>query len=214
MKHDVENSRIWVSRISFAVAGAAFGALVLGACQQGQIETQSERMPAAKIVPAGPATEAPKSAAPEPAKPAEVAEKTEAPPKPAEKPVEVSPKTETAVVPGALTVKRLNVTTEIKEREPVATTALTVGEDPMLAFVEMQNEADVDQKIVVTFEREGHKKVGFVELTIPADKTRWRTWAQTRNIKAPGEWTAVVSTADGTELARTTFEVSAAVGDG
>lgn len=213
MKHAAENSRIWISRISFAVAGAAFGALVLGACQQGQIETQSERLPAAKIEPAAPASETPKSGAPEPAKPAEATEKAEAPPKQAPEPVEKSLEVP-ATIAGALTVKRLSVTTEIKEREPVATSSLTLGKEPMLAFVEMQNEADVDQKIVVTFEREGEKKVGFVELTIPADKTRWRTWAQTRNIKAPGEWTAVVSTADGTELARTSFEVSAAVGDG
>jgi hypothetical protein len=118
------------------------------------------------------------------------------------------------VVEGALEVKRLTVTTEIKDREPVAANTFTLGEDLVLAFVELKNSADVDQKVVITFEREGAKKVGFVELTIPGNQQRWRTWGQTRNIKAPGEWTAVVSTEDGTELSRASFQVSAAVGEG
>jgi hypothetical protein len=226
--NDQDLNRRWVSRVSFGLAAAALTGLVYGGCQRGEgVQTHSERAPAAaKAAPVSPGSDAEKARATEPstadgtnpmAKTKLVA-KTDEKPEQAKKPEADSddkePGGKAAVVDGALSVKRLTVTSEIKDREPVADSEFTLGDDSILAFVEMKNDADVAQKIVITFERAGAHKVGFVELEIPAHQPRWRTWAQTRNIRAAGEWTAVVSSEDGKELARTGFQVSPAVGDG
>lgn len=117
-------------------------------------------------------------------------------PKGAEKPVE-----------GAPLVKRLIIASDVKEREPIELTDAKI-ENPIVAFVELKNPAEQDTDVVVTFEHAGGTKVGFVELTIPAKSPRYRTWARTRNIKTPGEWSAVVTSKSGEELARTTFQVA------
>jgi hypothetical protein len=49
--------------------------------------------------------------------------------------------------------------------------------------------------------------VGHVKLTVPGTSERFRTWGNTRLIRDPGHWVAVVSTADGVELGRAPFEV-------
>lgn len=104
-------------------------------------------------------------------------------------------------------VKRLIIASDIKEREPVELTDAQV-EQPVVAFVELKNAEETDMGVVVTFEHEDGKKVGFVELTVPGKSPRYRTWARTRNIKTPGEWTAIVTSASGEELARKTFQVA------
>jgi hypothetical protein len=60
----------------------------------------------------------------------------------------------------------------------------------------------------VVFQHESGHEVGLVELAVPAEKTRWRTWAQTEMIKATGKWTAIVRAADGAELGQQGFFVS------
>jgi hypothetical protein len=226
--NDQDLNRRWVSRVSFGLAAAALTGILYGGCQRSEgVQTHSEQAPAAaKMAPASPGSDAEKSRATEPstADGTKPVAKTEEKPEQAKKPEadaddkdkdkDKQPGGKAAVVDGALSVKRLTVTSEIKDREPVADSEFTLGDDSILAFVEMKNDADVAQKIVITFERAGAHKVGFVELEIPAHQPRWRTWAQTRNIRAAGEWTAVVSTEDGKELARTGFQVSPAVGDG
>jgi hypothetical protein len=42
---------------------------------------------------------------------------------------------------------------------------------------------------------------------VPAHSRRWRTWAQTRRIREPGAWDAVVRSQEGQELSRTKFQV-------
>jgi hypothetical protein len=49
--------------------------------------------------------------------------------------------------------------------------------------------------------------VGHVKLTVPGAAERFRTWGNTRMIRDPGRWEAVVSTVDGVELGRASFEV-------
>jgi hypothetical protein len=103
-------------------------------------------------------------------------------------------------------VKRLNVTHAIENREPVSAADLKLGDNPILAFVELANTSTDEQRIVVTFEHAG-KSVGHVQLRVPGQSRRWRTWGQTRQIREPGEWQAVVRSEDGKELSRTTFSV-------
>jgi hypothetical protein len=109
----------------------------------------------------------------------------------------------------ALHIKRLVITHAVQSREPLAAEALIAG-SPVYAFLELANRGDASGRIVVTFEREGAKPVGHVELEVPAETTRWRTWGKTALIKEPGSWDAVIKSADGRELGRQTFEVKGA----
>jgi hypothetical protein len=107
-----------------------------------------------------------------------------------------------------LSVSRLVVTSAIEKREPVTTASFTAGSESVYAFIELGNTGKEERDIVVTFEHESGRKVGFVELKVPAKQTRWRTWGRTGQIKTPGKWTAVIRVKDGAELSRESFEVS------
>jgi hypothetical protein len=104
-------------------------------------------------------------------------------------------------------VRRLVIASNVDDREPVKLERGAVDQ-PVVAFVEMRNLAPVDSKIVVTFEHESGKKVGFIELAIPKESSRYRTWGRTHNIRDVGKWTAIVATEGGQELARESFSVS------
>ena len=104
-------------------------------------------------------------------------------------------------------VKRLVIASAVQEREPVELEEGKVSE-PILAFVELKNLSESESGVVVTFEHESGKKVGFVELSVPAESNRYRTWARTRNIQEAGTWTAIVQSKTGEELARKTFTVA------
>ncbi len=103
-------------------------------------------------------------------------------------------------------VQRLVVARDVKDREPVDAGGMTVSE-PVVAFLEMKHLGSDEAALVVTFEHEGGKKVGFIELSVPGESPRFRTWGRTRNIKDSGSWVAVVTTKDGVELARQEFTV-------
>ena len=106
-----------------------------------------------------------------------------------------------------LTIKRLVLTNAIEDREPAKIEGFRSGDGPVVAFIEAKNVHAVSQKIVVTFEHTSGTKVGFVKLEIPENSTRWRTWARSTHINKAGEWTAVVRSFDGQELARESFSV-------
>ena len=105
-----------------------------------------------------------------------------------------------------LKVKRLVVTHDIEQREPVAVDTLATDKQ-VVAFVELANDGADACEVEVTFVQEGKPPVGHIKLEVPGETRHWRTWARTRMVKSPGEWEAVVSTTDGTELARTKFVV-------
>ena len=104
-------------------------------------------------------------------------------------------------------VKRLVIASAVQEREPVELEEGKVSE-PILAFLELKNIGESESGVVVTFEHESGKKVGFVELSVPAESNRYRTWARTRNIQESGTWTAIVQSKTGEELARKSFTVA------
>jgi hypothetical protein len=106
----------------------------------------------------------------------------------------------------ALEIRRVVVTHAIENREPAIASELSIGDAPILAFVELANSGEEEQRVIVTFER-GGSSVGHVKLRVPGESRRWRTWGQTRRIQEPGEWQAVVRTEDGHELSRTAFVV-------
>lgn len=121
---------------------------------------------------------------------------------------ETAAEEEKAADSSGLEIKRLVVTDEVKDREPAETGALEAGAGPVYAFVELVNKAAGEAGIVITFEHESGKKVGYVELDVPGDQSRWRTWGRTRMIREPGRWEAVVRGTDGRELGRQSFEVT------
>lgn len=123
-----------------------------------------------------------------------------------DKPASVTKSSEVAAAKGPIRVKRLLVTHRIEGREPVAA-KLAVSDDVIYAFAEVENPAADERRILISFERDGKRPIGNVPLSVPPSHKRFRTWGGTRLIDAPGRWQAVVRADDGTELARTSFDV-------
>lgn len=116
--------------------------------------------------------------------------------------------TEIKAASDGLKLKRFVVTHKIQNREPIASDDFTLGSAPVYAFVEFENSAHDARGVRVMFQNQDTKAtVGHVKLTVPGTSERFRTWGNTRMIKDPGHWVAVVSTADGVELGRAPFEV-------
>jgi len=111
-----------------------------------------------------------------------------------------------------LSVKRLVVTSGVKDREPVSSAdALPSDGSPIYAFAELSNPHGESENVRITFERKGGaERVGNVTLPVPAKVSRHRTWATTRFIRAAGVWEAVLWNESGGELGRTSFEVGTA----
>ncbi len=108
-------------------------------------------------------------------------------------------------------IKRLSVTTGIENREPLEMDHVELGQSPIYAFVELSNPSDEPQEVVITFENPEGPSVGHVTLTVPANQPRWRTWGRTRMVQNAGEWSAVVKTVDGDEIARQDFSVESPI---
>jgi hypothetical protein len=117
--------------------------------------------------------------------------------------------TKDAVSDQGLKLKRFVVTSKIENREPVATSDdFKLGSAAVYAFVELENSGSAARSIRVLFENEDTKAtVGHVKLTVPGSQPHYRTWGNTRLIRDPGHWVAVVSTPDGVELGRAPFDV-------
>lgn len=113
---------------------------------------------------------------------------------------------EPATVP--LKVKRIQFSESIAAREPVDPEETFAGSevDKLYAFIELTNETKQKTKVVVRFIPPSGSS-SKVTLDV-GDKSRWRTWALRRGVKAVGTWTVVVSDAEGEEIGRRTFEVT------
>ncbi|MFK8003170.1 MAG: DUF2914 domain-containing protein [Polyangiales bacterium] len=108
-------------------------------------------------------------------------------------------------------VRRIIATTGIENREPVeARERFDVGElehnGRVYAFFDVRNESDAAAHVNAVFVSPSGRAHGQVELTIPANARRWRTWAYTRAL-ATGTWDIELRAADGTVLSETRFEV-------
>jgi hypothetical protein len=110
-------------------------------------------------------------------------------------------------VDSALRVRRLTITSAIHDREPEDDlTTLHAGDhDRVYAFLELENRGD-ETTVVVTFERDDGTITGDVELDIPANVGRWRTWAFTRHL-TPGQWRAVVRDSERFVISDQSFDV-------
>ena len=106
-------------------------------------------------------------------------------------------------------VSRLVVARGVSGREPVGvgTSFRTQDLERVFVFVDVANEAREEGEIVVAFAPPGGGPAHRVKLAVGAEP-RWRTWATTKRARAPGSWTAIVSTASGRELARAAFVIT------
>ncbi|MFO0708394.1 MAG: hypothetical protein U0353_01070 [Sandaracinus sp.] len=110
-----------------------------------------------------------------------------------------------------LRVRRLVVSTGVEDREPTGASERFERDEPRLyAFVDLANRGDATE-VEVVFEPENETReahvTGLVTLEVPAEVGRHRTWAWSRNVHAPGRWSAIVRDLEGHELARTSFVV-------
>ncbi len=107
-----------------------------------------------------------------------------------------------------ITARRMVLTRRIEDREPAAaTTNFSASSERLYAFFDLRNTTDEDATLFVTFEGPGGRSTGHVELDVPADSFRWRTWAWTQHATEPGEWVAQLHDEEGELLASQPFVV-------
>ena len=125
--------------------------------------------------------------------------------------VVVPPAAAARVTTDALRVKRFVIAKDVRGREPLPPAEpLHADGTRIYAFAELANPDGASENVRITFERKGGKeRVGDVTLPVPGNATRYRTWAFTRNIFAPGVWEAVLWSERGVGLSRTSFDVKA-----
>lgn len=107
-----------------------------------------------------------------------------------------------------LAIQRLLTAPAIENREPAGATGLFGHHDERVyAFVELSNESETDETLLVHFIGPDGQVSGGIELRVPAQTPRWRTWAYTRNAKEPGLWRVEIRNEDGSLLGALPFEV-------
>lgn len=199
-----EHKTLWLSRASFFISGLALVSVGYRAVAQRVLDSEPIARAIAAVSP------------PPPTLSEQVNPHNAGTHKSSAKP-EVAESDSMALVPrvqanlkkglAALRIKRLVVTQAVEDREPVTVTDVVDSETPIIAFLEVASGSVEEQQVVVTFEHEEGHSVGLVNLSVPGNKPRWRTWGRTYNIKQDGRWTAVVRDSQGEELGRTKFTV-------
>lgn len=192
-----EQRNLWLSRVSFLVSGVALVSVGYRSVARRLSDASPEQAIAAVTAPVAPQAQPAAQANVAPAPVAEI--KVETP---------FASRVQNSLKQGlaALKIKRLVVTQAVEDREPVAADVVD-AETPVIAFVEVASGSTEDQHVVVTFEHETGDRVGLVNLSVPGNKPRWRTWGRTYNVNRDGRWIAVVRDAHGEELGRTEFTV-------
>lgn len=199
-----EQRHLWLSRASFVLSGLALASVGYRTISR----HASDASPAAAVavtLPDTPSAVVVESPQVEVVAPAAVEPKTTTP--------SVSERVQARVQASldkglrALKIKRLVVTQAVEDREPVAVGNVVAPETPVIAFLEVASGSAEEQQVVVTFEHEAGEQAGLVNLSVPGNKPRWRTWGRTYNINRDGRWTAVVRDSRGEELGRTEFTV-------
>ncbi len=105
-------------------------------------------------------------------------------------------------------LKRLKTTSEIEQREPVAeASTFAAGIGRVYAFMEVQNDTDEEQVLTTNFIGPQGEVRGGVEITIPPNVPRWRTWAYSSHVRSPGQWEVEVRSEEGALLGAVAFDV-------
>jgi len=130
-------------------------------------------------------------------------------PSTAAKSAAAKPEPASVLTDAPLKVKRLVLARAIHQREPVdPASSFSAADAPhVYAFVEVDNPERAESEIFVTFEQDHGSSKGLVRLRV-GPSPRWRTWASSRAVHAPGDWIAVVRNAEGAVLAKAPFVVT------
>jgi hypothetical protein len=108
-----------------------------------------------------------------------------------------------------IAIRRLITESDIEGREPVAASPVFADdEDRVYAFLELSNESSEATTVTVFFMSPSGKVHGGVELEVPANAPRWRTWAYTRFADELGLWRVEVQSSAGALLGSLPFEVA------
>lgn len=113
---------------------------------------------------------------------------------------------------GVLRIRRIEVGTGVEAREPTGVADhFSANEERLFVFLDVANRHGAAQDLTITFEPEHPSRsaqtTGLVTLHVPAEAARHRTWAWSRNVHAPGNWSAVVRDEAGHVVGETHFEI-------
>jgi hypothetical protein len=109
----------------------------------------------------------------------------------------------------SIVIHRLITATEVDGREPLAASAVFGShEEKIYAFLDIGNESSKAKIVTVFFVGPSGKVSGGVELDVPANVSRWRTWAFTRFAHEVGLWRVEVRNPAGVLLGALPFEVA------
>lgn len=108
-----------------------------------------------------------------------------------------------------ITIHRLITAPDVQGREPLAASPV-FGHDQerIYAFLELSNESSETRTVTVFFIGPSGKVSGGIELEVPANVPRWRTWAYTRFADELGLWRVEVRSSAGVLLGALPFEVA------
>ncbi len=127
--------------------------------------------------------------------------KLDATPKP------VAAKTDPTVTAKKLSISKIAIARDVKNREPVDVgTRFDSSEPKVFVFLDVHNTEKVPGKLFVEFVSPKKGAAGDIELSVGATD-HWRTWAFTRLAKEPGTWKARVKNEQGEVIAEQSFEV-------
>ncbi|MDH3728107.1 MAG: DUF2914 domain-containing protein [Myxococcales bacterium] len=108
-----------------------------------------------------------------------------------------------------ITIRRLITAPDIEGREPLAASPVFGhDEEKVYAFLDLSNTSEEPKTVTVFFVGPSGKVSGGVELEVPANVPRWRTWAYTRFADELGLWRVEVRSAAGVLLGALPFEVA------
>lgn len=204
MDHDTTKPSPMTSLARRAAAFALVAGLALAGCgDDSRPHDESARAPAARPLPAPaaePETDSNFATVRPTAEPSSILDV----PEPAPEPEEPS-----APSVDGLDVRRVAVARAIEAREPVDPATTFAAEDAKLyAHFELTNREGTEERhpMVVFIGPDGQDR-GLIELDVPAGAPRWRTWAYSRNVKAPGEWRVELRDEDGRVLTDHEFTI-------
>lgn len=109
----------------------------------------------------------------------------------------------------SIVIHRLITAPEVNGREPLAASAVFGRhEEKVYAFLDVGNESSEAKTVTVFFVGPSGKVSGGVELDVPANVSRWRTWAFTRFADEVGLWRVEVRNPAGVLVGALPFEVA------
>ena len=108
-----------------------------------------------------------------------------------------------------LAIRRLITAPDVEGREPIAPSSVFAHDaDKIYVFLDVRNDSENHETMTVFFIGPSGQVHGGVELDVPPQALRWRTWAYTRRADEVGLWRVEVRGEAGALLGSLDFEVA------